>query len=175
MIILLMVIFIIVFKHYLPFFQIWFGALKFQFMQTFCAWILQIVEFIVFYLESRTLTSISWRDHLITQPGHFIVPPQCYRSAPPCRTPFLWAFLMSQISREIPNLSLASDHCWGCLLLGETPWTQIYLIHQQPSQGWRYKLNCLLLWLAINNQPTLRNFGYPVPTKLYCTLKQLQR
>ena len=102
-------------------------------------------------------------------------------TAPPCRTPFLWAFLMSQISREIPNLSLASDHCstaldsWGCLLLGETPWTQIYLIHQQPSQGWRYKLNCLLLWLPINNQPTLRNFTYPVTTKLYWNLSQLQR
>ena len=128
---------------------IWTFYFQFQFMQTFCAWLLQIVKSIVFYLESRTLTSISWRDHLITQPGHFIVPPQCYRSAPPCRTPFLWAFLMSQISREIPNLSLASDHCstaldsWGWLLLGETPWTQIYLIHQQPSQGWRYKLKLL--------------------------------
>ena len=142
------------------------SASKLQFMQTciLCMDIseYQILSFTVFYLESRTLTSISWLDHLITRPGHFIVPPQCYRSAPPCRTPFLWAFLMSQISREIPNLSLASDHCAGQLGLSPAGWNSVgtnLLDPQQPRLG--YKLNCLLLWLAINNQPTLKKFWYP--------------
>ena len=120
------------------------------------------VNFTVFYPWCRTLDEHFLAGPSHYQPGHFIVPPHCYRSAPPCRTPFLWAFLMSQISREIPNLSLASDHCAGQLGLSPAGWNSVgtnLLDPQQPRLG--YKLNCLLLWLAINNQPTLRNFGYP--------------